>query len=276
VFDACGRCAACVRIARGVHADVIVVEPGESGSIRTEQVREVIDRSAYRPFEGRRRVVIIDQADALVATAQNALLKTLEEPPSSSLFMLVTARADSLLPTVLSRCPRLRFRPIAPDDIASVLKQRGKSEDEARTAAALSDGSLGRALDMSASDLVEARAIAQEVLAGAGASDDPRRRLDWAKALLTKGGSTAAGERTQLAAHLRAMASLLRDAELLSAGADNRTLANPDMEPALDRLATVYGGERGVRAFSAIDEALVALDRNAGVKIVADWIVLHL
>ena len=76
--EACGACAACTRIARGVHPDVIVVEPGELGSIKIEQVRDVIERAAYRPFEGRRRVVIFDDADALRHEAQNALLKSLE------------------------------------------------------------------------------------------------------------------------------------------------------------------------------------------------------
>ena len=97
-----------------MHPDVLVVEPGDSGSIKIEQVRDVVDRARYRPFEGRRRVVIIDEADALVAAAQNALLKTLEEPPPSSVFILVTARPDVLLPTVRSRCPQLRFRPLPP------------------------------------------------------------------------------------------------------------------------------------------------------------------
>src|SRR5437588_6147366 len=110
--DACGACAACRRIARGVHADVLVLAPGETGSIKVDQVREAIDRSAYRPFEGRRRVVIVDQADALIPEAQNALLKTLEEPPAASVFVLVTARPDVLLPTVRSRCQRLRFAPL--------------------------------------------------------------------------------------------------------------------------------------------------------------------
>jgi len=88
---------------------VLVVEPGDNGAIKIDQVRDVIDRAGYKPFEGRRRVVIIDQADTMAAGAQNALLKILEEPPPSSVFILVTSRPDMLLATVQSRCPRLRF-----------------------------------------------------------------------------------------------------------------------------------------------------------------------
>ena len=274
--DACGRCPTCKRIARGVHPDVIVLEPGDSGAIKIEQVRDVIDRSGYRPFEGRRRVVIVDEADALVPPAQNALLKTLEEPPSSSVFILVTSRPDALLPTVQSRCPRFRFQPLAADDIAAVLERGGRSREEALALAASADGSPGRALEMSASDLVESRTVAQEVLADVAGGNDARRRLDGAKELLPKDAGTRSGDREQLASHLRAMASLLRDVELLSAGADDRTLANPDVRPALDRLTGAYRGERGLRAFVAIDQALVALERNAGVKIVADWVMFQL
>jgi DNA polymerase-3 subunit delta' len=240
-IDACGACAACTRIARGVHPDVLVLEPGDNGSIRIDQVREVIDRAAYRPFEGRRRVVIIDPADALVAAAQNALLKILEEPPSSSIFILVAPRPDVLLPTVRSRCIRLWFAEGATHQI-----------DE------------------------DARSVAQRVLAYAASTPDPRRRIEGAKDLLAGTGRGGASDREQLAAHLRAMASLLRDAELLATRADAGQLANPGARSALDGLTRTYQGARGVRAFAAVDRALGALDRNAGVKTVADWLVLEL
>jgi len=274
--DACGECAACTRIARGVHPDVVVVEPGDSGAIKIDQIRDVVERANYRPFEGRRRAVIVDEADALVVAAQNALLKTLEEPPPSSIFILVTARPDVLLPTVRSRCPQLRFRPLAADDIAAALIKQGQSEASARAVAATADGSVGQALAASAEELVEARDLAVHVLAQASAHSEPGRRIAGAQDLLAKTGAGGAIDRDQLASHLRAMASLLRDVEVLATGADARALANPDVRPALDRLTTAYRGDRGVRAFAAVDEALVALERNAGVKIVADWLVLQL
>jgi DNA polymerase-3 subunit delta' len=241
--DACGTCSACVRIARGVHPDVLVVEPGDTGTIKIEQVREIVDRAAYRPFEGKRRVVIVTDADALVPQAQNALLKTLEEPPSSSIFILVTSRPDMLLETVRSRCIRLQFA------------ESGTPPVDA-----------------------DAREIAQHVLAQAADDDEPAGRLEGVKDLLTNtgGGNSAAEDREQVASYLRAMESLLRDVEVLATRADDRALANPDVRPALERLAKAYGGERGVRAFTAIDRGLMALDRNAGVKVVADWVMLQL
>lgn len=275
-LDACGTCAACARIARGVHPDVPLVGPGESGSIKIEPVRELIVRAAYLPFEGRRRVVIIDEADALVVPAQHALLKTLEEPPSASMFLLITSRPDALLPTVQSRCPRLRFRPLGPEEVTAALVARGKSDAEARAIAATAEGSVGRALDASADDVVEARDAAMRVLARAAESGDPRRRIESARELLANAGGGGAGDREAVATTLRAMASLLRDAALLGTKADRRGLANTDMLPALERLAATFSGERGVQAFAAVDQALAALERNAGAKVVADWVVVSL
>jgi DNA polymerase-3 subunit delta' len=249
-----------------------MVEPGDTGAIKIDQIRDVIDRSAYRPFEGRRRVVILDDADAMAAEAQNALLKTLEEPPSQSTFVLVTSRPDVLLPTVRSRCQHLRFGRLAPAEVAAILeREHGYTAADAHAAAAAADGSLGQALDEDSEDYVEAREAAGALLTAAASSGDPRRRLEGAK-LLSGGGS----DRDELARRLRAAASMVRDVGVLLSRADPRGLANADLEPLLSRLTKSFDGDRTLRAFSAIDRALEALDRNASPKIVADWVALQL
>ncbi len=270
--DACGVCASCRRIARGVHADVLVIEPGDTGVIKVDQARDAIERSAYRPFEGRRRVVIVDEADAILVEAQNALLKTLEEPPPASTFVLVTSRPDVLMPTVRSRCQRLRFGRLAAAEIAAVLiRDHGYAEADAHAAASASDGSLGLALEGASEEYAAARDAAARLLEGAAVSPDPRRRLEGAKAL-TGGGA----DRDELARRLRALASLVRDISVLVSRADERRLANADLRPLLARLVKSFDGERAVRAFAAVDRALSALDRNASPKIVADWVAMQI
>jgi DNA polymerase-3 subunit delta' len=275
-IDACGECNACKRIARGVHPDVIVIEPGDTGTIKIEQVRDVIDRAGYRPFEGRRRAVVIDEADAMMPAAQNALLKTLEEPPSASIFMLVSSLPDALLPTVRSRCPRLRFGPLSVGEVAELLvRDHGYTASEAQVAAADADGSIGRALSAESADLSEARAAAQRILEQAARSTDPSRLVDSVKDIVGKKGSSAT-ERDQLAASLRAAASLLRDLGLMAARADVSALANTDLQPQLTALGRFYDGERATRAYAAVDQALAALERNASPKVVVDWLVLQI
>jgi DNA polymerase-3 subunit delta' len=271
-FDACGECAACKRIARGVHNDVLVIESGESGSIKLDQVREAIDRAAYRPFEGRRRLVVVDPADELVDVAQEALLKTLEEPPPASVFVLITSRPDVLLPTVRSRCQRLRFGPLSPGDVADVLmREHAVPPADAHAAAAAADGSIGRALAGSAEDANEARDAAAQLLQSTASSTDPRRRLDGAKALVAGGG-----DRDEVSRRLLALSSLLRDMGLLLSQADDRALANADLKPQLQSLLRSFDGDRTIRAFATVGEAMSALDRNASPKIVADWLALHI
>jgi DNA polymerase-3 subunit delta' len=270
--DSCGECPPCKRIARGVHSDVLTIEPGDTGSIKIDQARAAIERAAYRPFEGRRRVVVIDAADAMVMEAQNALLKTLEEPPPASTFVLVTSRPDVLLPTVRSRCQRLRFGRIAPAEVAAVLaRAHGYAASDAHAAASMSDGSIGRALAEGSDELVEARDAAARLLESVAAGSDVRRRLDGAKAL---GGGTS--DRDQLARRLHALSSMLRDLGVLLSRADERRLANADLMPTLRGLLRSFDGDRAIRAFSAVDRALSALDRNASPKIVADWLAFQI
>ena len=280
-IDACGTCPVCRRIGRGVHADVMMIAPGDTGAIKIDQIREATERAAYRPFEGRRRLVIIDDADTLVVEAQNALLKTLEEPPSASVFVLVSARPDMLVPTVRSRCQRLQFgRLTAAEVTALLMRAHGYSEENARAAAAAADGSVGRALAEGSSECALARDAAARVLRAVSAPSDPRRRLDSAKELAARQGGKGSGpgaDRNALAMRLRALGSLLRDLEVLSTRANESLLANADLRPGLLALTQAFDGDRTVRAFSAVDRALGALvERNASPKVVADWLVFQL
>jgi DNA polymerase-3 subunit delta' len=274
--DACGDCNACRRIARGVHPDVLMILPGESGAIKIEQVRDAIDRSNYRPFEGRRRVVIVDDAEALVPAAQHALLKTLEEPPSTAVFVLVAAVPDSLLATVRSRCSRLRFGRLTATDVAAVLvRDHGIDDSDARVTAADAEGSVGRALALEVGDLTAARTAARQLLEQVARVSEPSRRIAGVKELWGK-KRTAAEERAQLAACLRVVSSMLRDLCALDSGVPESGLSNADLRGELERLASSYDSDRTIRAFGVVDQALGALQRNASPKVVANWLAVHL
>lgn len=267
--DACGTCRACDRIARGVHVDVLVLEPDEKASIKIEPVREALERCGYRPFEGRRRFVLIRDADTLEPQAQNALLKSLEEPPPATVFVLTSAVPGDLLPTVRSRCMRLPCARLTENDVVQVLAAHDVPAAEARAAAALADGSPGLALAHHSADLGDARDVARDFLTGAARDPDMGQRLVLAKALV---GAKPERTREELGLVLRITASLLRDVEAVNAGADRRALANADLEGPIVALAPRYQGDRARRAFSAVERALSALGRNAGTKVVAEWL----
>jgi DNA polymerase III subunit delta' len=148
--DACEACRSCRKIDQSSHPDVRTIEP-DGAFIKIAQIRELIDEIAYQPFEGRFRVAILDGADQMAKGAANCLLKTLEEPPSRSILILVTAKPYSLLSTIRSRSRLIQFGSIAEDRIAEYLMNRaGQAPEDARLAAALSNGSLGAALEFDA------------------------------------------------------------------------------------------------------------------------------
>ncbi len=151
----CGECNPCRRIAAAIHADVQTVSVEESEEegerqkgIHVSQIRELARITALKPFEGRSRAVIIDPAEEMNAAAQNAFLKTLEEPPPQVVFALVTADERRLLPTIRSRCRRLELRLPPIGEVESALLERGLEGERARLLARLSGGRIGWALEM--------------------------------------------------------------------------------------------------------------------------------
>ncbi len=152
--DACDACLACRKVTNGNHPDIKIVEPVKrSRNINVETVEEMNEMASLRPFEAQRRIFIIIDADRMQAPAQNHFLKTLEEPPGNSLFILVTEYPRLLLPTIRSRCQMVRFRNLKPQSIKELLlEQRDLSASQAESVASLAQGQMSRANDLIDSD----------------------------------------------------------------------------------------------------------------------------
>ncbi len=239
--DACGTCSTCTRIARGDHYDVVVVErEDDAATIKIEQLRaRVLDVVGYRPFEAQKRVFIIDPADAVTENGQDALLKTLEEPPPAVLLLLITAYPDSLARTVQSRCRRLRFER-ADNGIAM------DREDDVHTAMSFLLASLDQSVP---------------------------KRLKASEALATVKGDRRVRE--ALSTRLEIAGSLLRDVSAIVAD-EMTAVQHRDAGADLRLLARSFDQPRIVSAWGVIQRAQQALDRNASPKIIADWTMMSL
>lgn len=149
--EACDVCNPCRKVDSGMHPDLHWVAPLEGKrDIVIEQIKELEGWAYLKPLEANRRVFVLEDADKMTAQASNCLLKTLEEPPPGTLFLLTTTSVPSLLPTILSRCQMVRFQPL-PTEVVGGLIDRGRPEGPSTADSAkalslrLSCGSPGRA-----------------------------------------------------------------------------------------------------------------------------------
>ena len=166
----CGLCPSCRAMESASHPDYYELTPEVRGKgtkiIRIEAIRELTELAARYPVMSDRRVLLLDEVDLMNEPAANSLLKTLEEPPGEVTFILVTSARSALLDTIISRCMPLAFGVLSKEDIVSALVRQGASGHQAAELAALSDGSLGRALQLYASGGLERRDSALKFLEG--------------------------------------------------------------------------------------------------------------
>lgn len=138
-FDACDDCPSCKKTDAGTHPDFVIVTP-ERGEIRVGEIRAVEEALSFKPYEGLKKIIVIDDADTMNQSAANAFLKTLEEPPDESLLILVSSNPDKLPETIRSRCSRVGFAPLPPSDceevIVNVAVQQAYSGDREEEGAA--------------------------------------------------------------------------------------------------------------------------------------------
>ena len=150
----CGTCSACIQVDRGSHPDLMMIEP-EKGVITIDSIRNLKRELSRKSFSGRYKVCLIDDADKMTLQAENALLKTLEEPTPDTVIILITGKPYRLLPTVLSRCQHLKFQPLALFDASELIMagMAGVERDDALLMASLTGGSPGKAITLKVGEL---------------------------------------------------------------------------------------------------------------------------
>ncbi len=262
----CGVCDACRWISAGTHPDVLVVSPDPEKAtpiITAAQAREIVNSIQLQRHSAAYRVIILNPADALNEEAANILLKTLEEPPARTQFLLVTARPASLLQTVRSRSQRVRFGPLSEAEMSAWLTERGM--DHALASAA--GGSPGRALALAGGE-AEAR---REVLdALCGAVGQPLHAL-FSFSESTSKNAEGGAERAELV--LQVLEELLADTVALANG---RPLRHGDREQLLRRWARGMWPDGVGRMQQEISLARDRLRLNVQARVALEALLAHL
>ncbi len=147
--DACGVCRNCLKMNHDNHPDFLMIEP-DGTQIKNAQIEKFQEFIHIKPYDGHYKVIVIKEADKMNASSQNRILKTLEEPPTYIIVILLTTNSDTLLPTVLSRCQIIKLNGIHESLILNYIKEHYQTSDE--VIAKLADGSIGRAIEYISSD----------------------------------------------------------------------------------------------------------------------------
>ena len=283
--EACGVCPSCVRIMKlnypqrddaeewtqiiwTDHADVgLVIAPRRV--LRVDQMRQIEKEANFRPFEGKARVFLIDEADKLNDASANALLKVLEEPPRTSYLILITARPAMLLPTILSRCQMIRFSPLSPDEIEKHLtKNKLVDAKTARLRARAAGGSMGRALSGDLVTFTSQRKAMLKVLNALVLSEDRAQLLRSAEQL------NEAQYKDEFEARLDVLETLIRDAWMLSLGVDSSQIVNEDLSAELKEIAQKMDPARAGDWILQIEDVREQLIVNVNRKITTSSLFL--
>lgn len=279
----CLTCRTCRRIERGNHPDVRIAgmasqaaalkadEAARQKELKIATVREWQRDLNLRPYEARRRVFILHDAERLNEEAANAMLKTLEEPPPYATLILV-AHSTDLLPTIVSRCRVMRLRPLPRRQVAVALGEAGVAAEDAELLAAWSGGRIGWALAMR--DQPDELARRDEQLTALIELPKQGRAagMRWAE---QRSKEYRAGEQDAVFAHLALWQAWWRDVMLTAAGC-HEAIANPDRRADLEAAAQRYTLSMAHSFAARIGQAAQHLRENGNPQLVLENIALHL
>lgn len=266
--DSCGECQNCRKFAARDFTDVKTISP-DGQFIKVEQMRDLSREAYFRPYEGRRRVYILDEAERLGEEAANSILKTLEEPPDTSLLVLITAKPYALLETIRSRCQTLNFAPLSRDDLKAYLEANYKRPaEETRLLARLARGSIGRALEIDLGEYKEKRSLLMEMVEALLVTRDTVKMMHSAEYLARKLDKEA------FESHLDLLMTLLEDLFHLKLGEPTERLTNYDISKRLEQVAEVASLERITGFVEELEKVLQNLPRNVNRHIAMEGALL--
>jgi DNA polymerase-3 subunit delta' len=266
--DACGACATCKKFTAREFTDVKTIEP-DGQFIKIEQTREMLREAYFMPYEGRRRVYIMDEAERLKEQAANSILKTLEEPPDTSLLILVTARPYSLLETIRSRCQMVNFAPLATNELEAYLQANYKRPlEETKLLARLARGSIGRALEIDLGVYKEKRNTMMELIEALTVKPDPVKLMTAAEYLGRK------LDKAEFENHLDLLLILLEDVFHLRLGKSLESITNADILQRLQQAAEVTPIEKITHLVEKLEGVLQNLSRNINRNIAMEALLI--
>ena len=261
-LDPCDNCASCLKIERNEHPDVYMIdcdtpilidsqsgnERADSDAIKIGHIRQLQKNIALKPYEGRKKVFIIDAAHNLTAEASNAFLKILEEPVKSSLIILITSKPFLLFKTIISRCRVVKFSGLSREGLKEMIKEDfGLDDESAHFLAYFSEGRPGRALGLKDTDLIREK---NRVIDNFALS----HRADFENLNIKK--------REDVRACLNILATWFRDIYLVKAGLSRREVINYDRSEELLKQVNRFTFAELDDIFNSISDSIFYLERN--------------
>ena len=263
----CQQCRSCRRILSGNHADLLYAQQDAGGALRIDAIRTVLRGLALKPFEGRHRVAIFRDFERALPRAQDALLKTLEEPAPNAVLILIASSSNALLPTITSRCQLLALRPLPFATLRAALLQRGVGEERAALLARLSGGRVGWALQaLEQEELLQQRAETLDILEDC-LGPNRAGRFAQAQQLARRG-------RPELRLLLEQWQTLWRDLLLLTTGSAV-PLVNSDREESLRSRAAQLQLTEVRLALNATRKLMANLRTNMQLRLALEVLLLE-
>ncbi|MBI4706320.1 MAG: DNA polymerase III subunit delta' [Candidatus Omnitrophica bacterium] len=250
--DACDNCISCRKITNAQHPDIHVIAK-EDDEIKIEDIRNLQREIGFRPYEGKKKLFIIDNAHKLTAEASNALLKVLEEPPKSSLIVLISDKPALLLRTIVSRCKVLKFSALLREEIKGILEDEYSVEKgQAHFLAYFCEGSLGRALRLKDTDIFSRKNIVIDKFI---LSEKPSIE------------SLSPQNKAEILSGINIAATWFRDIYLSKAGIRESELIHYDRRQEISGFAEVLPYARLNQIIDSLSKAVLYLDQNINTRL---------